>query len=742
MGRAVCAAGHQRGNVVGQLERGVLLIGLTEGRPGRLVLPGLVDGLTAGALADLNAGGFPQTEGGVILVEGVQPHAVAHFHEIGVAGVGDGAGGVDPAVTAVVPAIGWDFPSRAGVHPVTGVEHRFRGGGDAGLQRRHSGGGLQGGAGSVRGGGGSVEQRLGGVGREFGEVLPVGGKVVGGVGGQRQHLTGAHFDDGGAGAPAVQPVPFIQLCHFGGQRILHRLLKIQIQRQFHRVAGARLCFIVFAGDFAVTVDGGDPLAVGAPEVLLKGGLRAGDADGVAGPVAFFFQFVGIVGDGTHQPQHMGGVSGFVGAGGGAADLRPLKRPVADEGAKFHIHVFHQNVGIVVGAQLPQLQFVPDTQNQPGVLLGTGGIHVHILPHPLQQLGRGDAGLQQQGVGKGRGLCLLQQIRILGGGGVQRGFSLGRLLQQGGIPADIGSQQFPGGLQIPEIGEKVALLGIGQGVHREAGGVRLGEGEIILPVHPLFPAQLQQPQDGGILILPGFQQGGVKGQAVGILVGNKRPAGAVCDDAPGGRDGFHPGDGLGGLGKIVLVVNHLNIEKHHQIDAQHGQRQCGEHPEPVELVRLLVHGIPLLIISVDAEKNPPEQPGCRQAPWQGNAQFPQSHRQSRPPGGMAAGPEDDAVKEAGKEIGGKRGGKGAEIPCRNQALGQQSGGQSHQRENQRVEAGNGGGKQQVAEDAEGQGVHRSRRSPFKGGGDGGNQGIQEGNDAPEGEPPEHGGLKGG
>ena len=80
---------------------------------------------------------------------------------------------------------------------------------------------------------------------------------------------------------------------------------------------------------------------------------------------------------------MGSVGGGVLPGGGADDLGTLKLAVADEGAEGHVYVLRQNVGIVVGTQLPQLQFVPDTQDQAGIAVGIIVGELHILPHPVE-----------------------------------------------------------------------------------------------------------------------------------------------------------------------------------------------------------------------------------------------------------------------------------------------------------------------------------------------------------------------
>ena len=277
---AVLSAGDQRGDVIGQLQGGVKLICLTVGRPRSLIAAALVGGLTAGFLADLNAGRLTETQGGVVFVQGVQPHAVAHFGEVIVAGIGDGGGGVDLAVAAVLPAPGTAVPCGAGVLPVAGIEQSFRGGSGTGFQCGHSSGGLQGGAGGVGAGGGAVEHGSGGVRGKLGIVLPPCGKVKGGIGGKRENFAGTHLDHGGGRTPAVQMVFLVQLGYFSGQSVLHRLLELEIHCQLHGIAGAGLYTIIFTGDLSVAVDGDHPLAVRTPEVVLKGGFCTREADGV------------------------------------------------------------------------------------------------------------------------------------------------------------------------------------------------------------------------------------------------------------------------------------------------------------------------------------------------------------------------------------------------------------------------------------------------------------------------------
>ena len=206
MGGVMLATRDKSSNVVGKLQRGIFLIGLAESCPRSLILTAFVNSLPTCAFTDLNAGGLAEAQSGIVFVQCVQSHAVAHFHEIGVAGIGDGAGDIHFAVSAALPAIRLVFPSSTGVFPVAGVKHRFCCGGNAGFQRRHSGSGLQGRAGGVGAVGGAVGQGLGGIVPQLRKVLSPGGEVIGRAGGQCQNFAGADLDHSGGGTPAVQMV--------------------------------------------------------------------------------------------------------------------------------------------------------------------------------------------------------------------------------------------------------------------------------------------------------------------------------------------------------------------------------------------------------------------------------------------------------------------------------------------------------------------------------------------------------
>ena len=174
---------------------------------------------------------------------------------------------------------------------------------------------------------------------------------------------------------------------------------------------------------------------------------------------------------------------------------------------------------------------------------------------------------------------------------------------------VGGQKGLGGLQIPEIGEKAGLLRVRKAVQRELGRGGEGQGEVILPRDALLPAEGDKAENGLVLVLAGAEKGGVKRQAVGVLIGDKGAAGTVRDDASGGLDVFHAGDGLDGLGQIILVVDNLNIEKHHQINAQQRQRQRGDDVEPGDLSWALIHGDTSLI-GLRGKVNRPRGPDGR------------------------------------------------------------------------------------------------------------------------------------
>lgn len=115
-------------------------------------------------------------------------------------------------------------------------------------------------------------------------VLVVGDGAVGGVGGRRQDAAVRDVDDHGGGAALLVVNGGHQVVEglFGG------LLELDVDGQGHVAAHLGLVNIAL-GEGVPVVGGGNPFGPGgAPEVFLKGGLRAGQADdGVHGVVVFF-----------------------------------------------------------------------------------------------------------------------------------------------------------------------------------------------------------------------------------------------------------------------------------------------------------------------------------------------------------------------------------------------------------------------------------------------------------------------
>ena len=106
MSLIVIAAAHQRGHVVGQLQRREQVVGLADGGGNGLAVGPLLivafrplgGGQHAAGVADLNAGGLPQPELGGVAVQCPDTGEPSHLIEKVVAGVGDGLRHIDASV--------------------------------------------------------------------------------------------------------------------------------------------------------------------------------------------------------------------------------------------------------------------------------------------------------------------------------------------------------------------------------------------------------------------------------------------------------------------------------------------------------------------------------------------------------------------------------------------------------------------------------------------------------------------
>ena len=598
-------AGDQGGDIVGDLQGGVVLVALAEGRPGGPVLALRVLRQGAGVVADLDAGGPPQAEGVQVLQEGVHPQAVAHLREEVVAGLGDGLRHVQAAVVAA-GAVDVAAGGVVGVVPSVRAAETLRGGGDGPLlQRRHGGEGLEGGAGGVMALGGPVVEGPAGVGVQGGvdRRLAEGGQVIGGIGGHGQHLPGVDVQHHGGAAPLVVGVGPVHLLDGGRQGVLHRLLQVQVHRQLHGGAGHRLGGVVLAGDLAVLVHGHHPDAVGAPEVVLEGGLRAAAADLVVHGVALVRQGAPVVvsgGDVAHIPQDMGGIGRLVLPDGGGRDLGAGVGAVVEQGDGRRVDILRQHIGVGVG-EVAAADLVLDPQHHAGLQLAELRGQGEVVPHELDQAGGGDAGPLQHGARQLAGAQLLQQgggpfgvrvqVLVLQDvvGGVLPLPVLVHGLQQGGMVQEIRPQGVRRLIQILQVGEEAAFGRVVQGVQRVGEGRGPGDGQVVLPGDPLVPAQLQQPEDGlaGVLVLP--QQGGVEGQVVGGAAGHQHLSVPVRQVAPGGLHRLRPGDIPDGAGVVVFIVRDLGVVQHPQIQRHHGEEQRRQDVQPEMVLFLVVHG---------------------------------------------------------------------------------------------------------------------------------------------------------
>ena len=212
---------------------------------------------------------------------------------------------------------------------------------DAGVQRRHRHGGLEGGAGGVQALQGAVEQRQAGV---CAVLTVLGGEkvlVVAGVVGGRQHAAVLGADDhhrtGSGLGRASGVVGAVDHLDVLGQRLVHGLLERAVDGELDGMARLRHRRHGRTHDDAVRAAGDGLDAVPAPQLVFVDGLKARHADHVVHIIALFPQRVGGLtvlvrhlplfgGDLAHAAQHMGeDVPLVVAAGAGLHDLHAGQR---------------------------------------------------------------------------------------------------------------------------------------------------------------------------------------------------------------------------------------------------------------------------------------------------------------------------------------------------------------------------------------------------------------------------------
>ena len=303
----------QGGDVVGQLDGGDLGALLTDGHGQHVALipfaPKGLGKLRAGhhtsGLGQLHPCLLTQAELGGVLVQLLDAHPPAYIIEEVVAGYLDGVGYVDRSVGASILAV--DPALRLGRRPIGVlplIPDDGGGGDDFLLQPGDGADHLEGGTGGIQTAEGPVIQGLQRVVQQAVVVLPKVGEGVGGVGGGGQDLPGPHILHH-AGRPLHRVA---QPGDPGGQGVLHLLLEAQVDGEEHvapRLGGQALpCLLVRqplgGDDLAIFIALQSLLPRSPVEVLLKGGLRAGDAHGIVHVVAALLLIgrPGILGDGA------------------------------------------------------------------------------------------------------------------------------------------------------------------------------------------------------------------------------------------------------------------------------------------------------------------------------------------------------------------------------------------------------------------------------------------------------------
>ena len=351
----VVAAVDQGGHIVCQLEGGKLVVLLPDGGVhGLTVIPGLPEeggGIRPGHIAfgfgQLYAGVLPQAKQVGVLDQGGNPRAPAHVIEEDVARVLDGVGHIlHPVVAAgagVNPASGAHV-GVIGVH--AGTRHGGVGGDDAAVQSGNGGDHLKCGAGGKQAGGGVVYQRPVGVVKQVVVGLPVGGGVIGGIGGHGEHAPGhIHHHSGGLAW-------ILQLLHELGQQILCHPLQADVKGEHHIAAGGWLqgfaglfvCLPADIDDFARLVGFNLAYTAFAVEIILEGGFHPGTAhNGIHGVALVQIFLEALLGDAAHIAQDMGGVGGVVLPGGDGVNDHAGEGVLLHLGDEADVHILGEDI---------------------------------------------------------------------------------------------------------------------------------------------------------------------------------------------------------------------------------------------------------------------------------------------------------------------------------------------------------------------------------------------------------------
>ena len=356
--------------------------------------------------------------------------------------------------------------------------------------------------------------------------------MIGGVAGAHQYLARGHIDGHHRRTLGIQAVGGIfgrigghflvpQEFHLGRQGFFRRFLQVDIDGNFHVVAGNGILFEI--GTHNGTVGGNlvHADAVGGMEGILKGQLKAGLAHfrihGVAIVLVLLPLLIVHV---THVTQDMGRVFGVVFPHGGGLNGQAGGVQLQHRGQVRVACVLHKFKG-GQGGQAPEGQLVADAQHHAGLFIGPVFGNAVAFPEHVDQQRGGNIRVQAAAVGK-------EDLEIA--------------LPQG----------------------RVFLQRIGK-------GFGLGDGHVVHILDAVLIAELHQVVDLLVGVFGTGQHEVVDHQVVAGAVAHQHLTVAVQDLAPGR---FHAGPGGKGGGVIhnAAGLNDLQVKQLEGIEAQQRGKQ--------------------------------------------------------------------------------------------------------------------------------------------------------------------------
>ena len=242
---------------------------------------------------------------------------------------------------------------------------------------------------------------------------------------------------------------------------------------------------------------------------------------------------------------MGGVGGVILPDGGGVDDHAGQPQLLHPRNKADVHPLGEDVDVAIDVPGAEIQLIEHPGHRPGlrrvhvtqvqggdgVALLLGGLLVHG-PLPLQLEGAAHQAQQLRGVGQGGGLLgggLVLGVAAAGEEGFDPVQQAG-LLRLGDLGQGLGLlggvlDPLHGHRQPPQAGEGDRLRPVvpgGDGVVGRVGGKGegglVGDGQGVLPLHPLLPADLQEGAEGVVPVVP--HKLGVQGDLIDHLVGHQ------------------------------------------------------------------------------------------------------------------------------------------------------------------------------------------------------------------------------